>query len=51
MPKDTKEHENSEASTSRQNLGRSKTERRKQSQHGDPAAQIFDEKISDKKKV
>ncbi|CAA7390680.1 unnamed protein product [Spirodela intermedia] len=49
MPKDTKEGENSEASTSRQNLGRSKTERRKQ--HVDSAAQIFDENISDKKKL
>ncbi|MQL71310.1 hypothetical protein Taro_003615 [Colocasia esculenta] len=51
MPGETSNDERSEASTSRQNIVRSKTERRKQSVRGDPAAQIFDDKISDKKKI
>ncbi|XP_078427630.1 UDP-Glycosyltransferase superfamily protein isoform X3 [Wolffia australiana] len=51
LPKDAKETEHSEASTSHLHFGRSKTERRKHNQHDDPAAQIFDENISDKKKI
>jgi len=49
MPGGTKIAEISETSTGAQNLERSKTERRRPNPH--PTAQLFDGKISDKKKV
>lgn len=51
MPGGTKDAEISETSTGPQNLQRSRTERRRQNARADPTAQLFDDKISDKKKV
>lgn len=52
MPGGMKSTEKSETSSGQPNLGRSQTERRKQSNsRDDPAAQLFDDNISDKKKV
>nr|WHU24140.1 steroidal glycosyltransferase [Anemarrhena asphodeloides] len=51
MPGGTKNAEILETSTSAQNLERSRTERRKPNPRTDPTAQLFDDKISDKKKL
>ncbi|KAG1362509.1 sterol 3-beta-glucosyltransferase UGT80A2 [Cocos nucifera] len=52
MPGGTNNTEKSETSSGQPNLGRSQTERRRQSNsREDPAAQLFDDKISVKKKL
>ncbi|ONK70950.1 uncharacterized protein A4U43_C04F3180 [Asparagus officinalis] len=51
MPSGTKNSEISETSTGQQNFERSKTERRRQNLRTDPTAQLFDDKMSDKKKL
>nr|AWW17242.1 steroidal glycosyltransferase [Ornithogalum saundersiae] len=51
MPGGTKNAEISNAPTGPQNLERSKTERRRPSPRTDPTSQLFDDKISDKKKL
>ncbi|XP_038974355.1 sterol 3-beta-glucosyltransferase UGT80A2-like isoform X1 [Phoenix dactylifera] len=52
MPGGTKNAEKSETSSGQPNLERSQTERRRQSNpRDDPAAQLFDDKISVKKKL
>ncbi|KAI0530620.1 hypothetical protein KFK09_000165 [Dendrobium nobile] len=52
LPGEVKFAESLEASTTKLALNRSKTERRKQNVgRADPAAQLFDDKISDKKKL
>ncbi|KAL0928320.1 hypothetical protein M5K25_000194 [Dendrobium thyrsiflorum] len=52
LPGEVKIAESLEASTTKLELNRSKTERRKQNvSRTDPAAQLFDDKISDKKKL
>ncbi|XP_073102347.1 sterol 3-beta-glucosyltransferase UGT80A2-like [Elaeis guineensis] len=52
MPGGTTNTENSETSSGQPNLGRSQTERHRQSNlREDPTAQLFDDKISVKKKL
>ncbi|RWV91445.1 hypothetical protein BHE74_00023281 [Ensete ventricosum] len=52
MPKGTKYAEKSETSSEEPHLERSKTEKHGQnSPHGDPTAQLFDDKIPDKQKM
>ncbi|KAK8936725.1 Sterol 3-beta-glucosyltransferase UGT80A2 [Platanthera zijinensis] len=52
LPGEDKNAKSSEASTSKLTLGRSNTERRRQNfRHADPTTELFDEKISTKRKL